>query len=446
MLENSNQTENVPQQVVNENSNKAKKIKTKKVFKIVAIVLAFLFTFASGYFSKYIFNSREESVTGDLIKIIQNVGYVIDPETGETRTFTESDYAYALINGLLDDYSYYFTKEEYEQRCANMGGTYSDYGFMTYSNVNEIARISGNSPSYYAGLKEGDVIKSICIKGGAELVVTPESKVTEMLKDTVLGDSIVVKVTRKGQFEDRPFTLVKSTYVNSYVTYYDNAVRYSFEFKEGSLKGVSYSDGLSVLDDRTALIKINLFEGGMARELKQTIEYASARSKDRIIFDLRNNGGGYMSVLTDVASMLIYNGGQKSSLIARSVGKNSVEDFNTRKNEYSLEGFDRVAVLANNNTASASESLIGAMLHYGDKFNKDNLVIETNSNGVAKTYGKGIMQTTYMLITGGAFKLTTAKVVWPDGQTCIHGKGIIVTGKNAVPIGEDAIAVALETF
>ena len=153
-----------------------------------------------------------------------------------------------------------------------------------------------------------------------------------------------------------------------------------------------------------------------------------------------------MHVLTEVASMLIYNGGQKSSLIARAIGKKSVEDFNTGKNAYMLENFDRVAVIANNNTASASECLIGAMLHYGDKFGKENLVIETGADGVAKTYGKGIMQTTYMLITGGAFKLTTAKVVWPDGQTCIHGKGIIATGENAVPIGVDAVARALATF
>ena len=58
---------------------------------------------------------------------------------------------------------------------------------------------------------------------------------------------------------------------------------------------------------------------------------------------------------------------------------------------------------------------------------------------VETTYGKGIMQTTYLLVTGGAFKLTTARILWPDRTTCIHEKGIIVDGLNATEIGESAL-------
>ena len=49
-----------------------------------------------------------------------------------------------------------------------------------------------------------------------------------------------------------------------------------------------------------------------------------------------------------------------------------------------------------------------------------------SKNGVAKTYGKGIMQTTYPLSGGktDAVKLTTARIVWPKTQTCIHDVGI----------------------
>jgi hypothetical protein len=64
------------------------------------------------------------------------------------------------------------------------------------------------------------------------------------------------------------------------------------------------------------------------------------------------------------------------------------------------------------------------------------VVVEKNANGIAKTYGKGIMQTTYSLWFGGAFKLTTAKIYWPDKTTSIHGTGVVKEGLNAAEKGQ----------
>ena len=95
--------------------------------------------------------------------------------------------------------------------------------------------------------------------------------------------------------------------------------------------------------------------------------------------------------------------------------------------------------MANGRTASASECLIGALASYNEIFNLNKLVIDKTYNGVETTFGKGIMQTTYTLLSGGALKLTTAKVLWPNGE-CIHDKGIsplntaenVVTQENAL--------------
>ena len=100
-----------------------------------------------------------------------------------------------------------------------------------------------------------------------------------------------------------------------------------------------------------------------------------------------------------------------------------------------------MCVLANKNTASASECLIGALLYYGDLLTKEKVILEEDATGVAKTYGKGIMQSTYILTNGGAFKLTTAKIYWPDATTSIHGIGF-KDGTKAVK--EDVIKTALE--
>ena len=71
------------------------------------------------------------------------------------------------------------------------------------------------------------------------------------------------------------------------------------------------------------------------------------------------------------------------------------------------------------------------MIYYGSDtqpFTKENLILsksmDKDGNPQYVTYGKGIMQTTYRLDSGGALKLTTAKLLWPDKTTCIHKKGI----------------------
>ena len=94
----------------------------------------------------------------------------------------------------------------------------------------------------------------------------------------------------------------------------------------------------------------------------------------------------------------------------------------------------KIAVLADENTASASECLIGAMMDYGS-MTEETLVITKNGD-TARTYGKGIMQTTYVNPTGGdALKLTTAYIYWPVSHTSIHGTGIRTAEANEIVPG-----------
>ena len=91
-----------------------KKPNSKKVLSIIAIVLTIVISFTCGYFSKYIFDPKVATSTTDLIKLIQDVGYVLD-ENGNERKLTKDDYLKAIADGVLDDYSKYYTKEEYEE-------------------------------------------------------------------------------------------------------------------------------------------------------------------------------------------------------------------------------------------------------------------------------------------------------------------------------------------
>ena len=94
----------------------------------------------------------------------------------------------------------------------------------------------------------------------------------------------------------------------------------------------------------------------------------------------------------------------------------------------------RIYVLADNKSASASECLLGVMLDYGAT--SYGRVYLSERLGEAKTYGKGIMQTTYTFPKGDAVKLTTAQIFWPISHTTIHGVGVTPTS-GAVAIAQD---------
>ena len=85
-----------------------------------------------------------------------------------------------------------------------------------------------------------------------------------------------------------------------------------------------------------------------------------------------------------------------------------------------------IAVLTSKNTASAAEIFAGAIRDY-----------EYGTLIGTKTYGKGIMQTTYPLANGGAFKLTTAKYYLPKGE-CIHQVGITPDYGVELPDGAES--------
>ena len=98
--------------------------------------------------------------------------------------------------------------------------------------------------------------------------------------------------------------------------------------------------------------------------------------------------------------------------------------FGNYYNSYFSEE-SRICVLADKYSASASECLLGCMLDYGAIEYKDICLVERG--GVAKTYGKGIMQQTMPVntVAQDAITLTTAEIRWPVSDNSIHGRGIL---------------------
>ncbi len=419
-----------------------KKSALKKILLYVVLPLSFVAVFVLGYFAYYFFNSGSTTLSGAVVNIINNRAYLIDPLTGEQKYLTEEEIADLIIDSYLDRYSEYYTKEEYEEILKGLAGNSFGAGISFYADAPIVYKVIGNSPAEKAGILVGD--KVLCFYVGENKIdAVSGDQIVNDLKSVKKGESVIFYVERNG--ETIPISVKKEDYVVSYVTYQDSQVAYRFRSENAGEKPVGQTvenAGMGELDSKTAYIKLTLFEGDCVEQMRSALQFMKERGRENLVLDLRDNGGGSLNQLLDIASMLIYNNGEQNSIIAVSKMRNGEEVFSTRSNEH-FSNLKKISVIANVNSASATECLIGAMLHYGDGFSKDRLVIEEHATEGARTYGKGIMQTTYWMLKGGAIKLTTGKMFWPDNQTSIHQVGITTTEENSVPSSK-ALSRAIE--
>ena len=420
------------------------KDKKSKIILGVVIAITLVISFTSGFFTHYFTMGRTNRLLGEITSIISN--NAVDPDGNELDLSSEN-IAKTLVNGLLknDDYAHYFSNTEYEEVINEGEGKFSGLGVSLYANEPIIYSVIGNSPAFKVGLKSND--KILRAKRTVEENFVSFSNTDQLISfiDSLeRGEEIDLVVERYGQ--EFPFNLSKEYYIASYVEYFDSSstLRFSSNYGEKPEQSVSYDREPLGLDGDTAMIVFSAFEGNSASEIGQCMKYFYSQGKSKLILDLRGNGGGYMDCLIEVASYFINNHGKTKNLITRVQAKDGYAEYKTKDNNFD-DRLKSIVVLADENTASASECLIGAMLYYGDgNFSMDNLVVEYNSQRENySTYGKGIMQTTYPLLNGGAIKLTTARLYQPDLVTCIHNKGITQTNPLNQANG-NAISRALE--
>lgn len=397
-----------------------------QILKFLLIVAIALSTFFIGLYLPSPNSSKNSLTSAEIISLIENVGYVYDPVTGEMVELDQEKVGDILVKSILDKYAKYYPPEEVNGLIAERKGNARNLGIYFYDKDNVIDGVYYDSPADKQGMLDGDRI--ISIKFGENIVAISEYEDIKQAFSSHTEQAVTFTVLR-GQ-EEKEFVVNQESYKKVFVRYFDSQSRVDVTYKNGKCVAEQSGEGMSELASDTAYIKFIEFGGGAGEQMLQALSVAKQRGKTKLILDVRNNGGGYMEQLNIVASALVYNQGASKTLVAYAKGKQE-EYFYTTGNNFNTQ-IQKIAVIANENSASATECLIGAMLYYKDAFSIDNLIIEKNSTGVAKTHGKGIMQTTYMLTTGGALKLTTALVYQPDKVTNIHNKGIYTTNENSV--------------
>ncbi len=425
--------------------------KKSKIIRIAYIVIGCIFLATASFFGGYATHCASQD---EATKKIQEILSIIDKDSVFKVDLTPDELAESVANSLLinDRYARYYTQEEYDVQTAEDQGNYGGTGmtFLTDGNGNllegvGIYSVVKNSPAYKAGIKAGDMITAGKVGDNDYTWFKSNAELLTFLKSLNLGDKILVRVTRDGVFTHQEFQLEKKQYVCAMVVYKDSECSLDFTYGDEQEEKLDYNGKMESLANDTAYIQLDEFTGNASTEFGRAMQFMKERGRTKLILDLRNNGGGFLTELCKIASYLIYNNGAKKSVVACSVSNYDEVKYTTNANNFNTN-IQKITVLANGNTASASECLIGAMLHYKDAFSMENLVLTSfnSSRNNHSTYGKGIAQRTYNLSGGSALKLTYAKMYWPDYTTCIQDVGIVQSEKNNCVADEFAIDRAIE--
>lgn len=319
-------------------------------------------------------HAQMESVLKKANQIIDHIQkeYILEDISNEA--LIEGMYG-GIMDVLNDKYAAYYTKEEYAQVKKHTEGVYGGIGVSVNDEL-EIVRVYQNSPAEQANIETGD--RLIRINGVLTETMTKQERDSAMAGQ--LGDVKKLELYRP-----------------SAGTTYEVEVTLA----EVETPTVFWR----MMEDGIVYLQITAFENVTQDQFEKAwTEITSIGEMKGLILDLRNNLGGGLNPVMKVANALVPEG-----LVSYT------EDKQGNRQEFRSEGTGAgvpMAVLVNEKSASASELLAGALKERGAA----QLVGTT-------TYGKGIVQTTWSLSDGTAFKMTTAKYYTPDGHN-IQGTGI----------------------
>ena len=290
----------------------------------------------------------------------------------DKKELTDNAYR-GYVAGLGDKYSAYMTKEEYDSYETSSMGTYSGIG-VTFEMLDTgeyvIVAVTKDSPAEKAGLEPDDKILEVDGKyyDNSDIMATNiRGKKGTKVTLTILHDK-----------KEKKVTMVRDTITQDSVDY-------------------------KMLDDKTGYIQITQFIESTGRDFDVALKDIEDQGASKLILDLRNNGGGLVDDAVSVADDFLDEG------VAC-----YVKDRNGMTDEYKVTDGKtdlETVVLVNQNSASASEILSAALQDNGYQ-----IVGE-------KTFGKGIIQTSFVLPEGDALKLTILEYLSPDKHK-VHEEGV----------------------
>lgn len=365
---------------------KEKKIKNKKdktaTFNLIEVIVIIIMT------------SLVVSVSTGII-VYKNY-YKIDKTSSNKDYLKELEYAYnnilnsyvekvdekeltnaaikGMYNYLGDPYTSYLDKDSTDNLMDRLKGEYKGIGVEITTNESGtvVMTVFENSPAEEAGIMVGDIITKV---KGVDVNGKTTSEVSNMIKST--NGNVEIEVNRGGI--TKTLTLKVST--------------------------VSIKSVVKNKYDKTGYLRIETFSNTTYKQFKESLETLEKDGIENLIVDVRNNGGGFLNSAVEIAELFVEKGKPIYGLQTKDK-KEMYKDTTKEKRDY------KVIVLINGGSASASEVLAAALKEsYGAT------LLGT------KSYGKGTVQDTSELESGGMIKYTTAYWLTPKGVT-INEKGL----------------------
>ena len=324
---------------------------------------------------------RETSSNQDLIVQLEKYKSIIDEfYLGEVNEEDLKEGAIkGYIEGLGDPYTEYISKEEMQEYMEDTLGNYVGIGIYMLldeenGKIKVLAPMKG-SPAETVGIKSGDIIETV---DGEEYTKDEMSEVANKIKGK---EGTTVKIGIKRGEENLEFEVTRQN------------------IKVNPVEG-------KILENNIGYIQFASFDETTYEDFKAKYEELKNQGITSLIIDLRNNGGGLVDQATDIADLFV----EKDTPLLYEVDKDGNEEVIKAENDVTIN--IPTIILTNENTASASEILAGALKDLGKA-----KIVGT------KTYGKGIIQQIIPLSDGSGIKITTEEYQTPN-RNKIHEVGI----------------------
>lgn len=288
------------------------------------------------------------------------------------------DLVFASVGGMirtLDPHTSFLPPRAYQTMRDKQQSSFYGLGILVGMRNNRLTVITPieGTPASKLGIRAGDVIDTI--EGEPTEQMTADEAVSKLKGPK--GTKVNITIVRRGLEEPLPMEVTRAEIPQT-------TVRHAY-----------------MLDDETGYIWLTDFARGTGDEITRAIADLRAQGMTRLLFDLRNNGGGLLDQAIDVADHFVPEGAP----IVETRGR-------TRDSfaEYPDSGAHElvelpIVVLVNSGTASAAEIVAGAIQDH------DIGLIVGNP-----TWGKGLVQTVYNLPYGAGMALTTARYYTPTGR------------------------------
>ena len=381
---------------------KEKKYRIYKTIMIIAISVFVTFMVTSISLYTYFTNnpititSSSKNSNKDLLNKLTQYREIIDKYyLGEIDDDALEEGAIkGYIEGLGDPYTEYITKEDMDDYLDDTMGNFVGIGIYMikstdYDRIQVLSTIKG-SPAEKAGIQAGDLIISV---DGVEYKADDMTTASNNIKGEE-GTKVTIELLRGTETLKYQITREK--------------------VKVNQVEG-------KVLSNNIGYIEFTSFDETTAEDFKAKYEELAKQGIQSLIIDLRNNGGGIVDQALEIADYIV----PKDSVLLYEVDKNNKETVRKAKTDPIINM--PIIILTNENTASASEILAGALKDLGKA-----KIVGT------KTYGKGVIQQILKLSDGSGLKITIEEYQTPN-RNKINEVGIEPDEKVELPDSVESI-------